>query len=99
MTLRSEDYTEWATVQKNNAVQKLRPPPGAPTAVYSPSEDSEGRVVAGKGTAKCLPGKIPKAVAHPGENPASKVVEWVVVRYSPVRDPVRRYPTSVVGAS
>jgi hypothetical protein len=45
VTLRSKDYTGWAIVLKN-AVENLHPK--VPTAVYSPGEDSEGRVVAGK---------------------------------------------------
>ena len=45
VTLRSKDYTRWVIVLKN-AVQNLRAK--VPMAVYSPGEDSEGRVVAGK---------------------------------------------------
>lgn len=44
VTLRSEYYTGRAIVQKNT-VQELRPE--VATAVYHPSEDFEGRVVAG----------------------------------------------------
>lgn len=77
VALLSSDYTGWAIAQKN-AVQNIRAK--TPTVVYSPGEDSEGRVVVRERTAKCLSGNVLAAVARPEKNSASQAVEWVVVR-------------------